>query len=66
MKTNGLRPVWDGLKKLKKLWVAIIIIVLLIVHMGIFILKDFSFGYRYYEFNQQMDCLLYTSPSPRD
>ena len=55
MKTNGLRPVWDGLKKLKKLWVAIIIIVLLIVHMGIFILKDFSFGYRYYEFNQQMD-----------
>ena len=55
MKTNVLHPIWDGLKKLKKLWVAIIIIVLLIVHMGIFILKDFSFGYRYYEFNQQMD-----------
>lgn len=55
MKTNVLHPIWDGLKKFKKLWVAIIIIVLLIVHMGIFILKDFSFGYRYYEFNQQMD-----------
>ena len=31
MKTNGLRPVWDGLKKLKKLWVAIIIIVVSII-----------------------------------
>lgn len=55
MKTNVLHPIWDGFKKLKKLWIAIMIIVLLIVHMGIFILKNFSFGYRYYEFNQQMD-----------
>lgn len=55
MKTEVLRSVRDGLKKIKKLWVFIIIIVLLIVHMGIFILKDFSFGYRYYEFNQQIN-----------
>ena len=55
MKTNALHSVWNGLKKLKKLWIAIMIIVLLIVHMGIFILKDFSFGYRYYEFNQQIN-----------
>lgn len=55
MKTNVLRPVWDGLKKIKKLWVIIVIIVLLIVHIGIFILKDFSLGYRYYEINQQIN-----------
>ena len=53
MKTEVLRSVRGGLKKIKKLWVCIMIIVLLVVHMGIFILKDFSFGYRYYEFNQQ-------------
>lgn len=55
MKTEGLRSLWNGIKKIKKLWIAIMIIVLLIVHMGIFILKDFSFGYKYYEFNQQIN-----------
>ena len=55
MKKNKLRPLWDGLKKFKKLWVAITILIILIVHMGIFILKDFGFGYRYYEINQQMN-----------
>lgn len=52
MKTEGLRLL-GGIKKLKKLWIIIMVIVLLIVSTGIFIFKDFGFGYRYYEFNQQ-------------
>lgn len=52
MKINALRPIWDGFKKFKKIWIIVIIMILLIVHMGIFILKDFSLGYRYYEINQ--------------
>lgn len=56
MKKGVLHPLWDGLKRIKKLLVAIIMFVLLVVHMGLFfILKDFSFGYRYYEFNEQVN-----------
>lgn len=54
MKTESI-PSCIGwiMKKIKKLWAILMVFILLIVHMGIFILKDFSFGYRYYEFNQQ-------------
>ena len=52
MKTGVLRLL-GGLKKIKKLWVIIMIIVLLTVNMGIFIFKDFGFGYRYYELNEK-------------
>lgn len=53
MKANVLCPIWDRLKKIKKVWIIIVIIILLIVQIGLFSLKDFTLGYRYYEINQQ-------------
>lgn len=53
METNALRPLRAVLSKFKKLWVIIMIIVMLIVSIGIFIFKDFSLGYKYYEFNNE-------------
>lgn len=55
MKTDASHSIRNGFNKIKKLWVMIVIMVLLIVHIGFFILKDFSLGYRYYEFNQDIN-----------
>lgn len=53
MDNNVLRPLGAVLKKFKKIWIILIILVILVINFGIFVLKDFSLGYRYYEFNNE-------------
>ena len=51
MKAKILPLLQSGTKKLKILFIWLIIIVTIIMSVGIFIFKDFSLGYKYVEIN---------------
>ena len=56
MKKDVLCPFLGRLEILKKIWILIIVITVLVVYVGIFILKGFCIGYKYYEVNQKITC----------